>query len=213
MDGGEKEVSGGITVVPVDEDITEFDIVGRGIAQWRRERPDIDCSGKAIVGRILRLQDVILRAANATLERHGLRYQEFAVLATLRASGPPFRMSPSRLTETLLLTSGGTSNLSARLEKAGWIRRLADPLDGRAVIVELTETGRVLADRSMRDHADTERTLTSMFTREEKTVMANLLSRMLVLNGNPTTWIPTVSAPTTNPPTAGDDGGQDQSIL
>ncbi len=67
-----------------------FDIVGRGMAQWRRERPDIDCSGKAIVGRVLRLQDVILRAVNGVLERHGLRYPIYAVLATLRVSGPPY---------------------------------------------------------------------------------------------------------------------------
>jgi len=162
-----------------------FDIVGRGMAQWRRERPDIDCSGKAVVGRILRLQDVILRAVNGALERHGLRYPAYAVLATLRASGTPFRMSPSRLKETLLLSSGGTSNLVARLERKGWIRRYADPIDGRAVIVELTDAGHALADRAMRDHAEIERQLVAMFTDEEQRVFAAMLSRMLVLNGAP----------------------------
>jgi DNA-binding MarR family transcriptional regulator len=164
-----------------------FDIVGRGMAQWRHERPDIDCSGKAIVGRILRLQDVILRAVNSALESHGLRYPSYAVLATLRASGPPFRMSPSRLKETLLLTSGGTSNLLARLEGIGWIRRLADPRDGRGVIVELTEAGRELADRAMKDHAAMERALVAMFSDDEQTQLASMLSRMLVLNSAPTT--------------------------
>ncbi|MEJ8573614.1 MarR family transcriptional regulator [Microbaculum marinum] len=163
-----------------------FDIVGRGMAQWRHERPDIDCSGKAIVGRILRLQDVILRGVNSALERHGLRYPSYAVLATLRASGAPYRMSPSRLKETLLLTSGGTSNLLSRLESIGWIRRLADPRDGRGVIVELTDSGRELADRAMRDHAAMERALVAMFTEEEQTQLAAMLSRMLVLNGAPT---------------------------
>ena len=85
------------------------DIVGRGMAQWRRERPDIDCSGKAVVGRVLRLQDVILRAVNAVLARRGLRYPAYAALATLLCSGAPYAMSPTRLTETLLLSSGGTS--------------------------------------------------------------------------------------------------------
>ncbi len=181
--------------IPVEPSATrEFDIVGRGMAQWRRERPDIDCSGKEIVGRILRLQDVILRAANGALERHGLRYSAYAVLATLRASGAPCRMSPSRLQETLLLTAGGTSNLLARLEKKGWIRRLADPLDGRAIIVELTGPGRALVDRAMVDHAATERQLVNMLTADEQAAMAGLLSRMLVLNGNPTTWVPDAGA-------------------
>ncbi|SMF32128.1 DNA-binding transcriptional regulator, MarR family [Tistlia consotensis] len=167
-----------------------FDIVGRGMAQWRRQRPDIDCSGKAIVGRILRLQDVILRAVNVALERHGLRYPAYAVLATLRASGPPFRMSPSRLRETLLLTSGGTSNLLARLEGRGWLVRRADPLDGRAVIVELTEAGRELADQAMADHAEVERELVRMFSQAEQGAFAAMLSRMLVLNGASGTSLP-----------------------
>lgn len=160
------------------------DIVGRGMAQWRRERPDIDCSGKAVVGRILRLQEVILHAVNDALARDGLRYPAYAVLATLRASGAPYRMSPTRLTRTLLLSSGGTSNLLARLERSGWIRRRSDPVDGRAVIVELTEAGLALAERAMPDHADVERELVAMFTADEQRALATLLSRMMVLNGS-----------------------------
>ncbi|UCE32492.1 MAG: MarR family transcriptional regulator [Burkholderiales bacterium] len=165
------------------------DVVDRGMAQWRRERPDIDCSGKAVVGRILRLQDIIVRAANAALSRHGLRYTSYAVLATLRVSGAPYRMSPSQLTDTLLLSSGGTSNLLARLENKGWIRRLADPLDGRGVIVELTRVGRALADRAMADHAAMERQLVAMFDPQERAALAGLLSRMLVHDRDPLAWI------------------------
>lgn len=168
----------------------ELDIVGRGMAQWRRQRPDIDCSGKAVIGRILRLQDVILRAVDAVLSRHGLRYPAYAVLATLRASGPPFQMSPSRLKDTLLLTSGGTSNLLSRLERKGWIRRFSDVNDKRAVVVELTPAGRALADRAMVDHAEVERDLIAMFSKEEQATLAAMLSRMLVLNSGAANWIP-----------------------
>lgn len=158
------------------------DIVARGMAQWRTERPDIDCSGKAVVGRILRLQDPILRHVDAALRRHGLRYHSYAVLATLRASGAPFCMSPSQLRETLLLTSGGTSNLLARIERKGWIRRRSGPTDGRSVIVELTEQGRRLADAAMADHAQVERRLVEMFSAGEREMLAAMLSRMLVAN-------------------------------
>jgi len=178
----------------------DHDIVGRGMTQWRRERPDVDCSGKAIVGRILRLQDVILRAVNDVLGEHGLRYPAYAVLATLRASGAPFRMSPSRLNQTLLLSSGGISNLLGRLERAGWIRRHADRVDGRAVIVELTEEGRALVDKAMPDHAAVERALVAMFEKEEQDAMASLLSRMLVYNGSPMVATEPPSARTGSPP-------------
>jgi DNA-binding MarR family transcriptional regulator len=162
----------------------EDDLVGRGMAQWRRERPDIDCSGKAVVGRILRLQDVIVRAVDAQLRPFGLRYPAYAVLATIRVSGAPFRMSPTQLRATLLLTSGGLSNLLGRLERRGLVRRFADPHDGRGVIVELTEKGRALADEAMPAHAAVERRLLRMFDPAERSTLADLLSRMMVLNGH-----------------------------
>jgi DNA-binding MarR family transcriptional regulator len=161
-----------------------FDLVGRGMAQWRRERPDIDCSGKAVVGRILSLQDVIIRAVNATLARHDLRYPVYAVLATLRVSGKPYRMSPSRLQATMLFTSGGVSNLLRRVEAGGLIRRLADPADGRGILVELTEKGFARAEAAMADHAEVERRLCAMFSEAERETLATFLSRMVLLNGS-----------------------------
>jgi DNA-binding MarR family transcriptional regulator len=161
----------------------EFDLVGRGMAQWRRERPDIDCSGKAIVGRVLLLQDIILRAVNAALAPHGLRYQTYSVLATLRVSGAPYRMSPSRLQATMLLTSGGISNLLRRLDAQGLVRRFEDKTDRRGVVVELTRRGLDLADRAMVDHARMERQLCAMLDADDQKQVATLLSRMALLGG------------------------------
>src|SRR5258708_25800312 len=123
----------------------------------RREFPDIACSGKAVVGRLLHLHEVILKAVNGTLGKHRLKYPAYAVLATLRVEGAPYRMSPKALLDALILTSGGLSILLRKLEKAGQIRRLADDSDGRGGIVELTEQGRRVVDAAMRDHAETER--------------------------------------------------------
>ena len=160
-----------------------FDLVGRGMAQWRRHRPDIDGSGKAVVGRILHLQETILRAVNAALATHGVRYADYAVLATLRVAGEPYRMSPSRLQATMLFTSGGVSNLLRRVEKKGYVRRLADPADGRGILVELTEKGFALAEAAMADHAAVERRLCAMLSAREQDALAGLLSRMILLNG------------------------------
>lgn len=159
--------------------VWENDVVARGMARWRRERPDIDCSGKAVVGRILRMQDVILKAVNAALARHGLKYPTYAVLATLRVEGKPHRMSPTTLGQTLLLTSGGLSNLLRRMEKSGMIRRMADVRDGRGVIVQLTDKGRALADAAMADHAAVERRLVAVIPPAEREQMARSLSLMI----------------------------------
>jgi DNA-binding MarR family transcriptional regulator len=158
------------------------DLVGRGIRQWRSERPDIDSSGKAVVGRLLRLEGVILQSLNAVLQPFGLKYQEYAVLATLRVAGAPYRLSPSRLQSTLLFTSGGLSNLLKRLEQQSLVRRSTDPKDGRGVLVKLTVKGLRLAEEAMPAHAAAELHLLRMFDDAQREQLAGLLSVMMVGN-------------------------------
>jgi len=155
------------------------DRVGAGMQRWRREFPDIDCSGKAIVGRLLHLNEVFLAAINQTLARHGLKYPAFAVLATLRVQGAPYHMSPKALLDALILTSGGLSNILRRLEQSGYVRRMADQNDGRGVIVELTERGRIAVEPAMRAHAETERRLVAMLGDAEQGILAGALAGMM----------------------------------
>lgn len=156
------------------------DRVGSGMRRWRREFPDIDCSGKAVVGRLLHLREVFLAAIDRTLAKHRLKYPAFAVLATLRVQGAPYRMSPKALLDSLILTSGGLSNLLRRLEKAGHIRRMADEMDGRGVIVELTAQGRRVVEPAMRDHALTERRLVAMLSSAEQQQVGRALARLML---------------------------------
>lgn len=160
----------------------EQDLVGRGIAQWRAERPDLDSSGKAVVGRLLRLEEVVLRRTNEALKPFGLKYHEYAVLATLRVAGPPYCLSPSRLGATLLFTSGGLSNLIKRLEGEGLVSRSTHPEDGRGVLIKLTAKGRRIADKAMPVHAEVELSLLRMFDAGERDRLARLLSAMMVGN-------------------------------
>ena len=163
-----------------EQPIWKNDRVGAGMQRWQREFPDVDCSGKAVVGRLLHLREVFLDAINRTLAKHRLKYPAFAVLATLRVEGAPYRMSPKALLDVLILTSGGLSNLLRRLEKAGLIRRRSDDIDGRGVIVELTEQGRRVVEPAMRDHAETERRLISALSRDEQSAVATALGRMML---------------------------------
>ena len=107
----------------------EGDRVGSGMQRWRREFPDVDCSGKAVVGRLLHVHEIFLKAINRTLAKHRLKYPAFAVLATLRVEGAALSMSPKQLLDSLILTSGGLSNLLR-----SWKRRaifVAWPTNGR----------------------------------------------------------------------------------
>lgn len=148
--------------------------------RWRRARPDIDCEGKAVVGRILRLEGVILQHVDAALKPFDLKYQAYAVLATLRVNGPPYEMTPGALTQCLLLSSGGTSNLLARLERQGFITRTNSRKDRRAVHVRLTDAGKSLADQAMEAHAKAERDLLADLSEEDRAALGALLRKLIL---------------------------------
>jgi DNA-binding MarR family transcriptional regulator len=160
---------------PLEQDVADI-----GISMWERERPDIDCSGKAVTGRILRLADVFMSAMNQNMSRFGVRYSQYAIVGTLRASGKPYRMSPSELQGRLMITSGGLSNLLKKVEAQGYIRRLDDPVDGRGVIVELTSEGFELSNGAMTTQAETERALVAALPDDDQRVLANLLRRLVL---------------------------------
>lgn len=155
------------------------DRVGMGMERWRREFPDIDCSGKAVVGRLLHLNERLLKTINQRLARHRLKYPAFAVLATLRVEGAPYRMSPKGLLDALILTSGGLSNLLRKLEAQSFIRRMADEADGRGVIVELTEKGRQAVEPAMRDHARVELEIIAALSPAEASDTADALRKLM----------------------------------
>ena len=125
--------------------------------QWRHERPDLDPTPIGVIGRISRLAREIEQRLEAVYREHGLEPGWHDVLATLRRSGPPFRLRPTDLTTALMLTFSGTTKRLDRLERAGLVERTADPNDRRAVAISLTAQGRELIDRVTQAHLANER--------------------------------------------------------
>lgn len=160
----------------------ERDFVDEAISLWTEEVPELDTSGKQITGRILRLAEFINERMNGVLHEHGIKYGTYAILATLRASGAPYAMTPKSLQATLVVSSGGLSNQIARLEAKGLVTREVDPSDGRGVLVRLTREGCALADRTMPPQASAERDFVRMLSAEERQQLEDLLRRVLLLN-------------------------------
>jgi DNA-binding MarR family transcriptional regulator len=77
----------------------------------------------------------------AALNRLGLTKAGYDILAVLRAAGAPYRLRPSVLTQRLVLTSGGTSNVLRRLAAADLVERDPDPSDARSSWVRLSAHG------------------------------------------------------------------------
>ena len=66
-----------------------------------------------------------------------------------------------------------------RLEKAGLIRRLADPNDRRGVLVEPTDAGNAAWERCVGAQAQREALIASALSEEDKELLHSLLRRLM----------------------------------
>ncbi|GLS30652.1 DNA-binding transcriptional regulator, MarR family [Mesorhizobium albiziae] len=157
-----------------------MDRAARAVEQWRKERPDLDVSPMAVLGRLSQASFVIARdRLNPLFARFGLQSGEFDVLATLRRSGPPFALTPTALYEATMVTSGAMTNRLDRLEKTGLIARGPHPEDRRGVIVQLTEKGRALIDEAVTAHVENEHQVLAALAQEERETLAKLLEKLI----------------------------------
>lgn len=151
------------------------DHVDHIIGMWNRERPDLDVSGMAVIGRIGRLERVIRPKLNEVFARHGLEQWEFDMLATLRRSGEPYQLTAGALLELMMVTSGSMTNRIDRLESRGLIARAKDPSDKRIVLVTLTDAGFETIDAAVADHVDNEGEIISVLTERQQADLIRLL--------------------------------------
>ncbi|MDQ2715054.1 MAG: MarR family transcriptional regulator [Chloroflexota bacterium] len=155
------------------------DYVSSILAQWAVERPDLDASPMGIVGRISRLALVVDQELEPVFAQFGLNHWSFDMLATLRRAGAPYRLSPTELFRSMLVTSGTMTNRIDRLAEKGLVRRIPDPEDRRGILVELTEHGRKLVDSALLPHVANEARLLQPLSREEQHTLAVLLRKWL----------------------------------
>ncbi|CCH34637.1 MarR family transcriptional regulator [Actinosynnema sp. NPDC047251] len=147
--------------------------------QWRAQRPDLDVSPMAVIGRLSRLNRVIDGELRANFARHGLDRASFDVLATLRRSAPPHRLTPTELMRSSMITSGAVTQRLDRLEARGLVTRGPSPVDGRGVVVALTDEGRGLVDKTLPDHLATEERLLAALSPAERERLAATLRTVL----------------------------------
>ena len=158
--------------------MADTDGVDAILQQWRRERPDLDTSPIAVIGRISRLSREIERRLEPVYTASGLEPGWYDVLATLRRAGPPYRLRPTDFAASLMLTSSGTTKRLDRLEAAGHITREPDPSDRRGVLIALTPKGRRLIDRASVKHMANEKRILSGLTTAEQRQLADLLRKL-----------------------------------
>jgi len=164
--------------------MTGRDHVAFVLEQWRREAPELDRSPMGVVGRISRLAQLLEPELERVFSGHGLTGGEFDVLAALRRSGGRYRLTPTELSNALMVTSGGMTKRLATLERRGLIRRDPDPSDRRSTAVTLTAEGKRLVETILPEHVANERRVLAELSAKERAELARLLEALALSLGD-----------------------------
>ena len=119
-----------------------FDPIAEARRNWERfgfPEPD----AMAAVTSITRAHQIVLRRVDEVLRPLGLTFARYEALVLLVFSSSG-TLTLGRMGERLQVHPASVTNAIDRLEAAGLVRRVAHPTDGRAVLAEITDTGRDL---------------------------------------------------------------------
>ncbi|GAA4057853.1 MarR family winged helix-turn-helix transcriptional regulator [Nonomuraea soli] len=155
------------------------DAVDEVLAQWKRERPDVDVWPMGVVGRITRLSLILDKELKDFFAGHDLERWEFDVLATLRRSGPPYELTAGALNKAAMVTSGAITNRIDRLTARGLVERVRDDADRRSVRVRLTDRGWTLIEELVPLHVANEARILRALSGQERDDLAGALRDLL----------------------------------
>ncbi len=150
------------------------------LAQWSRERPDLDTTPLEVVARVVRVSGYLDRLVDEWLSCVGLKWWELDVLGALRRSGAPFRLSPGELSDRLMVTSGTMTTRLDRLEEKGLVEREPAAHDRRGVIVLLTSDGRSRIDDAMSTHLANLSVVLESLSDEDQLLLTDSLRTLLI---------------------------------
>src|SRR5215216_28766 len=148
------------------------------LEQWGEQRPDLDASPMAVLGRLKRLAQLVDTELRRNFALHDLDSASFDVLATLRRSNSEHSLTPAGLMRSSMVTSGAITQRLDRLERRGLVTRSPNEHDGRGVDVTLTAEGKRLIDAALPDHLANEQRLLAALTPAQRKALTDTLRRL-----------------------------------
>lgn len=130
---------------------------------------------------LLRLYSIeAQRVAHEFAHQQGLHFTDLqALIAVMHAERRDQPLTPGRLGETLGLSSGATTAVIDRLERAGHLRRTRESADRRVVHLRYGEPGMELAAAFFRPLGTRSHVVMDGFTADELETVRRFLAGML----------------------------------
>lgn len=140
----------------------------------------------AIVCHIMLLNSVLERRANRFVEEHGLTLPQWMALGCIGHCGKD-GIRHSELGNRLMLSKAPITGVVDRLERGGYVQRVADETDRRASRIVITPEGETAWKRVRQTLRDRSSELCSQISQQEQAMLLNILSRLLenVANEDP----------------------------
>ena len=127
----------------------------------------------------------LVRAGTAALQEldrrvvatFGITQAVATTLAVIDGAGEP--LTPTQISERLLVASASTTAILDQLERRGWAKRIANPTDRRSSLVEITEDGQAVADQFLAGTRTVERDALDRLSTTERLQLLRLLDKIL----------------------------------
>lgn len=112
------------------------------------------------------------------LRPFGLTDSQFNVLMLLKYQTEDGSMNQTRLGDMLLVNRSNVTGLVDRLEKCGWVQRIADPVDRRVKLLKITKEGEETLLKAEKEYEKQVIRTMSSFSEKERKALTRLLEKV-----------------------------------
>jgi len=145
---------------------------------FNAEYPDGDAASTEAYATLARAGAACLQELDRLVAAHfDMPVAAATVLAVLDGAAAP--LTPSQISERVLVASATMTATLDLLERRDWVRRSPNPDDRRSTFVEITGEGRAAADRLLPGIRAVERAALSSLTDDERLQLIDLLGKVL----------------------------------
>lgn len=147
-------------------------------ADFANEYPGADASCTEAYASLVRTGQALLGEIERSIwQAAGIPHPAATALAVIDGAGEP--LTPSQVSDRVLVASATMTATLDLLEHRGWIRRIPNPADRRSTLIEITPDGRATADQLLPGIRAVERSILSALTPGERAQLLDMLTKIL----------------------------------
>jgi len=147
-------------------------------AGFQDEYPGADTTCTEAYASLCRTGEALLGELDRRIRlTFGIPQVTATALAVIDGAAEP--LTPTQVSDRVLIPSATMTATLDHLERRGWIRRIPNPDDRRSTLIEITPDGRAIADQLLPGIRTLERTILSALSQDEREHLQDLLAKVL----------------------------------